>query len=63
MLTEDTKGRNGESVRFPRSLLAEVDTLASELTMIPGARPNRTAAMRFLVSEGIKAVKAQRGIK
>lgn len=60
---EPEKKRYGESVRFPPSLLSEVDTLASELTLIPGARPNRTAAMRYLVVEGIKAVKAQQGIK
>jgi hypothetical protein len=60
---ENEKGRNGESVRIPRDMLAEVDNLAIELASFPGAKPSRNATVRFLVTEGIKAGKAQRGIK
>ena len=56
---ENKNNRNGESVRIPRDMLAEVDNLASELAIIPGSKPSRNATVRFLVSEGMAAVRAR----
>lgn len=60
--TMKTEKRYGESVRIPPSLLSEVDTLASELTLIPGEKPSRKATLRHVLTVGIEAVKARRGV-
>lgn len=59
---ETTKKRYGESVRIPPLLLAEVDTLASVLTLIPGEKPTRKAVLRHVLTKGIETVKAQAGV-
>lgn len=59
---ETTKKRYGESVRIPPLLLAEVDNLASVLTLIPGEKPTRKAVLRHVVTVGIEAVKARAGV-
>lgn len=60
---ETKKGQYGQPVRIPPSLLAEVDTLASELTLIPGEKPSRKATLRHVLTVGIEAVKARRGVQ
>jgi hypothetical protein len=60
---EPEKKQYGESVRIPPSLLAEIDSLASVLTLIPGEKPTRKATLRHVITEGIKAVKLQHGVK
>ena len=61
--TKKGANRYGEPVRIPAPLLAEVDALASVLTLIPGEVPTRKAVLRHVLTKGIEAVKVQHGIK